>query len=230
MDDFRHPKIVFVIPALNEEKTIGGIVSHLKSFGEVRVVDDGSTDDTAVLARDAGAKVTSHLQPKGYDKALISGFLAESDNPDIDWVVTVDADGQHDASSFPGLFAHIKSDQFDLVLGVRDCFPRVSEQILARYFVNKWQVPDPLCGLKAYRKSLLGKINFSDFIPLDTVGTLGMLGLLAQNARVATTPVKINERVDAPRFGSTLRANWRILKLLSITPRIWKALQSNEWR
>ena len=93
-------KITVVIPALNEEKTVAEVVKGALRFAdEVIVVDDGSTDRTAELAKRAGARVARHHRRMGAYRALKTGFrLARGDV-----VVTMGADGQHDPADIPHL-------------------------------------------------------------------------------------------------------------------------------
>jgi len=114
-----NPKIVAIIPALNEEKTIGQVVRVvLKYVDHVVVVDDLSEDDTAVVARKAGAQVLrlrKRRQVGGVVKAGIS-YVKKLD-PYV--VVTLDGDGQHDPDEIPRLMKLVLSGKFDLVQGSR---------------------------------------------------------------------------------------------------------------
>ena len=83
-------KVSLVIPALNEEKTVGGVVSKaLRYVDEVIVVDDGSSDRTSEEALAAGARVIRHAQRMGYHQALKTSFKAASG----DVILTMGADG-----------------------------------------------------------------------------------------------------------------------------------------
>ena len=86
--------VTIIVPALNEEQSIEEVVKGLvRSFpdSEIIVVNDGSTDNTEMLASQAGALVISHASPRGYGAALRSGILAST----RDFVLFCDADGQH---------------------------------------------------------------------------------------------------------------------------------------
>ncbi|HOL22353.1 MAG TPA: glycosyltransferase family 2 protein, partial [bacterium] len=89
--------IAVLIPAHNEERTIGELVSELKKkFETVIVVDDGSSDGTGLLAEENGATVLKHSVCRGKGEALKTGFRYILENlSDISAVITMDGDGQH---------------------------------------------------------------------------------------------------------------------------------------
>src|SRR5690349_10608612 len=88
--------VTVVVPALNEEARVGTVVSDLREqFGRVVVVDDGSTDGTAAIARAAGAVVVSHPTNLGQGAALQTGFEYALRDPAMRFVITFDSDGQH---------------------------------------------------------------------------------------------------------------------------------------
>jgi glycosyltransferase involved in cell wall biosynthesis len=90
-----------VIPTYNEAKEIGGLISKIKDQGlEVLVVDDGSTDKTAEIARAAKAVVLTNNKNHGKGVALIKGFDYAIKN-DFDAVITMDGDGQHLPEDIP---------------------------------------------------------------------------------------------------------------------------------
>ena len=88
-------KVAIVIPAFNEEHTIAKVVRSLTGFGTVVVVDDGSEDKTAKIAKENGAVVIYHEKNTGYDSALNTGFN-KAFGIKLDAVIIIDADGQHD--------------------------------------------------------------------------------------------------------------------------------------
>jgi glycosyltransferase involved in cell wall biosynthesis len=112
-------KIIAVIPCLDEEQFIGDVVANaLKHVDKVIVVDDGSTDGTADVARDAGAEVISHEKRLGAGAATRSGFEAAI-KMGADIVVTLDGDGQHDADEIPAVIKHVLDGAADLTIGSR---------------------------------------------------------------------------------------------------------------
>lgn len=116
-----------VVPAYREAKAIGPVVASLTEAGwPVVVVDDGSDDDTAVAARAAGARVVRHPVNLGQGAALRTGFAWALAQPGTRFVVTFDADGQHDPAAVATLLAPLVAGEADVVLGSRFLDPAAS--------------------------------------------------------------------------------------------------------
>ena len=127
-------RIVAVVPAFNEARHIGDVVRDaLKHVEMVIAVDDGSTDATAERARHAGAFVVSHAMNSGPGAATTTGMhAARLLHADI--VVTLDADGQHNAEEIPKLLAPVLRSDADIVIGTRFRGPRNTIPFLRRLF------------------------------------------------------------------------------------------------
>lgn len=111
-------KVIAVIPAYNEEQTIAEVLDRTRPFvDEIVVVNDGSTDRTVDIARGRGARVVSHAVNRGLGASIGTGFAAAL-RRGADVVLTLDADGQHDASEIPHFLKAIESGA-DMVIGSR---------------------------------------------------------------------------------------------------------------
>lgn len=111
--------MVAAIPAFEESATIGEVVRETSEYvDDVLVVDDGSSDDTAEVARDAGAIVVEHDRNKGYGSALRTAFRC-ADRWGIEDMVVLDADGQHDPADVPKLIGARRERDADIVIGSR---------------------------------------------------------------------------------------------------------------
>ncbi len=204
-------KAGIVIPALNEEKTIVEVVRSVRPYGEVIVVDDGSSDATAALAETAGAIVVRHAANRGYDGALASGF-ARAASLNFDAALSFDADGQHDPTVIARMLTPIAAGQADLVLGARPHPARPSEWLFDLYARTRFGVPDILCGLKAFSASVYRAHGAA--AERRSINTAMALAAIRAGRRWANVAVPIRPRDGQPRFGSALRANWRIVKAL----------------
>jgi glycosyltransferase involved in cell wall biosynthesis len=182
-------KVVAVIPCFNTEKTIGPIIAKtLKYVDEAVVIDDGCEDNTAEVARAAGARVVSHHGNKGYGAAIKTGF-AEAKEIGADIMITIDGDGQHSPDEIPDVLFPIINDGADLTIGSRFLPPSqssnscvspssVSSQMLEtmpRYrkfgimviswlwnFGSQIKVTDTQSGFRAYSKRIIQDINLRE--------------------------------------------------------------------
>lgn len=202
---------VVIVPAYNEERTIAKVVAQIQPYAKVIVVNDCSKDKTAELARAAGADVVTHEKNKGYEGSLNSGFQRASEKGFL-YALTFDADGQHEASIINSFFEPLENNKCDLVCGVRPHYARFAEFVIGQYFQIFYKVRDPLCGMKSYKLESYRRVGFFDSQKL--VGSELLLRCLKFGDRVIQVSVPIHEREDKPRFGSTWRANMKILKAL----------------
>ena len=112
-------RLVAVVPAYNEDRFIGSVVLKALPFVDrVIVVDDGSLDRTAAVAREAGAEVIVHPENRGKAIALKTGF-SRARELGADVVVTLDGDGQHNPLEIPRVVSPILRGQADMVIGSR---------------------------------------------------------------------------------------------------------------
>ena len=206
------PAIALVIPALNESRSIAAVVAAVRHYGQPIVVDDGSTDDTGSLANTAGAVVVTHEVNRGYDRALESGLKRAVDDG-YDFVVTLDADGQHKPELLALFLAQLLAGS-DMVIGVRDRHQRFSESVFSITAKLLWGIADPLCGMKGYQIAKLRAIP--ELCTYTSVGTELALRASRSGWRIAQVPISTIRREGVSRFGGGMRANWMILKSLGL--------------
>lgn len=200
-----------VIPAYNEAATIAGVVARAGTIGDVIVVDDGSRDDTARLAGEAGARVVRLGGNSGYEAALGAGVQAAIDEG-FALVMTMDADGQHDVASASALIEAL--GDADVAIGLRQRKQRAAEWVAGWVGRLLWGVADPFSGLKLYRASTCRR-----FMPFDSRRLVGgELFVRARRAGLAIVgvPIVIAPRADAPRFDTNWRANLRLARATAL--------------
>jgi glycosyltransferase involved in cell wall biosynthesis len=167
---------VVLIPAYNEERFIGSVVLQARQHAEtVVVVDDGSSDNTARIARDAGARLVEHETNQGKATALNSGFfyirLLEKELPDnVLAVVIMDGDSQHQSSDIPVVTAPIFAGEADIVIGsrfmgVKSRIPhwRIFGQHALTTITNLSsgnRVTDSQSGFRAFSRKALAVLDF----------------------------------------------------------------------
>jgi len=160
-------KIIAVIPAYNEEKTIYQVASEVKKYvDEVIVVDDGSIDMTADLAQKTGALVFSHLINRGQGAAIETGTRRALWRG-ADVVVTFDADGQFLPSEINDVVKPVLENRADVVLGSRFSKSKVPilKKILLRgaifftHFTSGLSLSDTHNGFRAFSRNAAEKIR-----------------------------------------------------------------------
>ncbi|MCC6274391.1 MAG: glycosyltransferase family 2 protein [Leptospiraceae bacterium] len=203
----RH-RLAVVIPAFNEEDTIGSVVKSVKPYGDPIVVDDCSTDLTKKIAEENGAIVVNHEKNSGYDNTLNSG-IERAISLGYRYAITFDADGQHEPE-FLKKYLDFLEGGYDLVTGIRPEYPRFSEQIYAIYTKLRYGWKDPLCGMKGYNLDLIKKRGY--FSSYQSIGTEFTRYCFRKKFKVMQIPIPIYNRQDEnPRFGRKLRANYKII-------------------
>jgi glycosyltransferase involved in cell wall biosynthesis len=204
-------RVIAIIPAFNEAKTVAAVVAGVRAYvADVIVVDDHSTDTTGEEARRSGAIVLRNAANLGYDGSLNAGF-AEAARRGAGIVLTLDADGEHDPADVPRLIAPIAEDRADIVAGQRPRLAGLAEKIFACYTRLRYGIADPLCGLKAYRRSVYDAVG--QFDTMQSIGTELMIKGLHRKFRLALVPIVLHRRTDISRFyARRLRANLKILR------------------
>jgi glycosyltransferase involved in cell wall biosynthesis len=193
-----------VIPAFNEADAIGGVVARLREaapWHEVLVVDDGSADGTGEAARAAGARVIRHPYNKGNGAAVKSGIREASG----DYVLIIDADGQHqpsDATRLAGLVG-----EYDLVIGARahttqaTLARRAGNHLLnglAAYMTGR-PIPDLTSGFRAARREHLRE--FLHLLPNSfSTPTTTTLAFVKAGYNVHFEPVDARLRVGTSKI------------------------------
>ena len=192
LEDSQSHSVSVVIPAYFEEKTIADIVKRCLPYAnEVLVVNDGSTDDTSVNAKAAGARVVDLPENRGVLHATQVG-LHEATG---DIIVTIDADGQHDPSEIPRVIEPIIRGEAELVMGTRPAFPYFSEKILTWLTNLKTSVGDASTGFRAVTKEVASEMKLQGKCMCGTF----VLEAVRHGARVASVPISIKEREQGNR-------------------------------
>ena len=221
------PRVIVLIPAYNEEQTIGNLIADLRKavpdFDRL-VINDGSSDGTAGVVDGLGEKQLRLITNLGYGAALQAG-MEYALLCGYDAVITIDADGQHRAEDVPKLSRALADGDADMVIGSRfshdrpydtELSRRLGQQIfshLARLLIG-YRVFDTSSGLKAISAEACQVIvdaTFMDF-HIETIVRLSMLGF-----RIVEVPVTVLERSHGRSMHSISSVFHYPLKTLVLT-------------
>jgi len=194
-----HPRLSIIIPAKNEAAVIADVVASVRSIckdAEILVVDDGSTDDTAKLAEQPGARVIRHPVSLGNGAAIKAGARAASG----DILIMMDGDGQHKAEDIPSLLAKL-DEGFDMAIGARDSgshadVGRLAANGLYNVFasmISGHRIPDLTSGFRAVRSDLFKKFLY--LLPNGfSYPTTITMAFLRSGYPVTFVPIKAEKR------------------------------------
>jgi glycosyltransferase involved in cell wall biosynthesis len=223
------------IPAWNEADSVAAVIAdvHERLPGaDVLVVDDGSTDETAARAAEAGATVASLPFNQGLGAALQTGYLYAL-REGYDFCAHLDADGQHPPAEVARLLEEVRADRADLVIGSRyrapavddksgdwvggdDYKPTISRRIgtsVFRFFLTlatRQRFTDTTSGMRAANRRVMALFSESyspDFAEIESLQLAVRQGL-----RVEEVPVRMLERAGGSSFLTPVRSAFFIFK------------------
>jgi hypothetical protein len=220
--------VLVCIPALDEAKSLPAVLAEIPAHvaglsTHVLVIDDGSRDGTADVARAKGAHVVSHPVNSGQGAALQTGYLV-AERLGVEVVVTLDADGQHDPAQMERLVEPIVRDEADFVVGsrrmaegesadaskARDAGITVYTRLIN--LIGGTEVSDIANGYRAIRASRLAEIAFTE----DQFHNPELLlGAARAGLRVVDVPVTIRRRTAGnSKKGTDLRYGLGFLRVM----------------
>jgi glycosyltransferase involved in cell wall biosynthesis len=225
----RVERVLVIVPALNEEHTVGAVVESTRTLGhDVCVVDDGSTDATAARARASGATVLSVPLNLGVGGALRCGFrwaLAHG----YDVVVQLDGDGQHDPGEIDSLLGAMRETSADLVIGSRfapgagayevHSPRRLAMTVLARRAarITGTYVADSTSGFRAIRRPLLDR--FAADYPIEYLGDTveALIEAGRAGAKIVEHPISAIPRMHGRGSAGAAASMWYVARVLLAT-------------
>lgn len=207
-----------ILPALNAARFLPAVIADIRSLHpdlRVLVVDDGSKDGTAETARAAGAEVAVHAVNKGKGEALKTGYRWALEQ-DLDWVFTMDSDGQHLPAEMQLFLDAVADGRLDVVVGTRmartEGMPwiRLKTNQFTSWVVSRLAgcpIPDSQNGYRLYRAAMLDGVRLRTS-RYDSESEI-LVRLARKGARIGAVPIttvygdeksSINPLVDTGRF------------------------------
>ena len=191
-------KTAAVIPALNEDTRIVDVIKSAQKYvSTIIVIDDGSTDKTGAVSEKAGAIVIRHVENCGSGAATMTGVEAAR-AMNVDCIVPLDADGQHDPKDIPAMLAPITKRKADIVFanrfGQRNSIPAIRRlfnaigNLVTFAATGRW-VADSQCGFKVFGPKVVEQIDLrmSGFEYCSEI----VRESVQQKWRVAEVPTKV---------------------------------------
>ena len=217
-------KVLFVLPALNEEKNIPAVLKNV--YGEypgahVLVVDDGSRDGTSEAAVRAGADVARLPFNLGIGAAVQTGFCRAIERG-YDWVIRLDADGQHDTRDIGRFLQRMSEDPVDLLIGsrflasegfkssrVRRAGIRYFNGFIA--FLSGFRITDATSGFTAFSRRAMLKLSL--FFPDDYPEPESIIMLYKWGMTVAEIPVSMQPRHQGASSITYMKSLYYMIKV-----------------
>lgn len=224
-------KSLAIIPAYNECEKIGQVVSGIRKSEkniDVLVIDDGSTDKTAHYARAAGAKVLRLSSNMGYGVALQTGFKYACER-EYDFLVQLDADGQHDPAYIPEMLKVVMAGEADLVLGSRFLDKTTPDEskykagkarklgmVFFAFLTTKligFKVTDPTSGYQAFNKRVMAFFT-QDFFPSDFPDADVLVMLHRAGFKIKEFPMIMSKRENGKSMHDGIKPVYYVFKML----------------
>jgi glycosyltransferase involved in cell wall biosynthesis len=217
---------VAIVPALNEEGAIARVIEELRTFDarlEIVVVDDGSTDRTADVARAAGARVLRLPFNLGIGGAVQTGFRYALENG-FDLAVRVDGDGQHDAAQLGPVIEPVLRGEVDIAVGSRYLSPaggyrssvprRLGIRILAgaASLLTGQRITDPTSGFQALDRKAIAL--FAADYPHDYPEVEALVLLARHRLRLCEVPIEMRPRAGGRSSIRALTSGYYMVKVL----------------
>ena len=164
-------KFLIIIPAFNAASTLGNVIDAARRYMtgiEILVINDGSTDRTEEIARQKNVLVISHQKNLGKGAALKSAFQYALEN-DVPYLVTMDADLQHDPSVLPAMIKFFLEKNWDIVIGSRErnrrmSLDRIFSNTLTSWLISlraKTKIPDSQSGYRILKTEVLRNMELT---------------------------------------------------------------------
>ncbi len=218
-----YPKVLVIIPAYNEEKSIHAVIKKLKriSFIDILVVDDGSKDLTSREASREGVIVIRLPFNLGIGGAMQTGYIYARDNG-YDIAIQCDADGQHDPQYIESLIKPIIEKQSDMVIGSRYVEQTSYKSSASRragmiFFTSLVRVltgntiKDTTSGFRAVNRNIIN--YFADSYPTDYPEVDVLVRLHKKNFKVIEVPVEMKERQGGKSSITPMKSLYYMIKV-----------------
>jgi glycosyltransferase involved in cell wall biosynthesis len=224
-ESFQAVRLLVIVPAFNEEASIGRVIGQVHEavpHADIVVINDGSTDATALIADRCGAVVLDLPHNLGIGSAMQTGFMYARNNG-YDIAVQVDGDGQHDTQEIPEIVGQLLSSDADVVIGSRYIedrgyitpWPRRIGIIILSEIISllvRKRITDPTSGFRALNRRT---IHFcAHDYPFDYPEPESVVLFKQAGIKVLEIPVTMNPRYGGQSSITPLRSGYYMIKVI----------------
>ena len=204
------PRFIILIPSYNEKKTLLKILKKLQKF-KIQIIDDCSQDNTnKAVKKFKNVNVYRNKINIGYEESLQKGFKLLK-NSNFDFLITMDADGEHSVKNIPKIIEFCKKYNPDLVIGNRNKKNRFIEKVFSYFFKLRFNILDPFSGFKAYKVKklnlILKKNKVKKYFLVDLLRNFIKSKMIVKTINA----ISISNSKRTPRVGSNVYVNFKIL-------------------
>lgn len=214
-----------IIPAFNEESGIASLIANIREQSphfDILVINDGSADKTAAVARAAGATVLSHNFNMGYGVTIQTGYKFAYEKG-YSYLIQIDGDGQHDPSFMAQLLEPVRSGQVDFAIGSRflwhDSYRPSFSRRLGILFFRKLvtviigrEITDPTSGYQAFNRAVV-KFFITDIFPYDYPDADMLITLNLAGFRIRELPVRMYANATGKTMHSGAKPLYYMVKM-----------------
>lgn len=210
MLDKKTHKVAIIIPSYNETKNLKKVLVSLKNKYNIILVDDGSNDKTNFQSfKNKNTSVLKHKYNQGYDAALTTGFKYAYKKK-YDFAISFDADNQFYTSDLKKFIKEIIHSNYNLIIGEREKFQRLGENLSGFLFGLRFNIKDPFCGLKIYRIDKLSKKKFFELEKKKFYG-LQFLKAYTISRKYKCFKIRTKPRRGNPRLQNSIFVNLKMI-------------------
>jgi len=225
-------RILVCLPAYNEAENIGRVLAGLLAYREtsldfdILVIDDGSTDNTAAMCREHGVLVISQIYNIGYGAALKTAYKFAMEN-DYDYIIQMDADGQHDISNVAAISYF--AGTHDVVIGSRfldeipDYYTPFHKKFIINFFrliirfTSKKNITDPTSGLQGLSREAFSFYAKFDNFAIDYPDANMIVQMILNDFSVLEIPASMRPRTSGESMHTGLLNQFRYIILMVLS-------------
>tara|TARA_A100001011_G_C14300295_1_gene840447 strand:+ start:498 stop:1160 length:663 start_codon:yes stop_codon:yes gene_type:complete len=203
--------LIILIPSYNELSNLKKFILTLNKNFNLLIVDDASKDKSSKWLKENDINYIINKKNLGYERTIIKGMNYLLKKRKYDFIITMDADGEHRIKELDKFFFN-DFKKYDIIVGNRNKKNRLLEVKISKNFYKKFNIKDPLSGFKLYRPKFLRKLKLNSFRNLFLVDLLSKS--IREGANVKNININVKKRIDQSRLGNKTQVSKKMKKIL----------------